>query len=48
MNVRGDMLTDIARDFVGKGHLSGEQQGKGTQENCSAVRLTVPGFVVLG
>ena len=42
------MLTDIARDFVGKGHLSGEQQGKGTQENCSAVRLTVSGFMVMG
>ena len=41
------MLADKARDFLGKGHLSGEQQGKGTQENCSAVRLTVLGFVVL-
>ena len=27
---------DKARDFIGKGHLGGEQQGKETQENCSA------------
>ena len=47
MSVGGDTLADKARDFLGKGHLSGEQQGKGTQENCSAVRLTVLGFVVL-
>ena len=25
---------DKARDFTGKGHPGGEQQGKGTQENC--------------
>ena len=47
MNVRGEPLADKARDFLGKGHLSGKQQGKGTQENLSAVRLTVLGFVVL-
>ena len=28
---------DKARDFIGKGHPGGEQEGKGTQENCSAV-----------
>ena len=27
---------DKARDFIGKGHPGGEQEGKGTQENCSA------------
>ena len=27
---------DKARDFIGKEHPGGEQQGKGTQENCSA------------
>ena len=26
----------------------GEQQGKGTQENCSATWLTVSGFMVMG
>ena len=26
----------------------GEQQGKGTQENCSATWLTVLGFMVMG
>ena len=30
-----------------KGHLGGEQQGKGTQENCSATWLTVSGFMVM-
>ena len=32
--VRGDICADKARDFIGKGHLGGEQDGKGTQENC--------------
>ena len=40
--------TDKARDFIGKEHLSGEQQGKGTQENCSAAWLAVSGFMVMG
>ena len=31
-----------------KGHLGGEQQGKGTQENCSATWLAVSGFMVMG
>ena len=26
---------DKARDFIGRRHLGGEQQGKGIQENCS-------------
>ena len=45
---RGDICADKARDFIGKGHLGGEQQGKGTQENCSAVWLTVSSFMVTG
>ena len=28
--------------------MGGEQQGKGTQENCSAMWLTVLGFMVVG
>ena len=34
--------------FIGKGQLGGEQQGKGTQENCSATWLTVLDFMVMG
>ena len=34
--VQGDTCADKARDFIGKGRLGGEQQGKGTQEKCSA------------
>ena len=30
---------DKARDFIGKGHLGGEQEGKRTQEDCSATWL---------
>ena len=45
--VRGDTHTDKARDFIGKGHPGGEQQGKGTQENCSATCLAVSGFMVM-
>ena len=41
-------MCDKARDFIGKGHLGGEQQGKGTQEDCSAVWLAVSGFMVMG
>ena len=36
------------RDFIGKGHLDGEQQGKGTQENYSAVWRLVSGFMLMG
>ena len=39
---------DKARDFLGKGHPGGEQLGKGTQENSSATRLAVSGFMVIG
>ena len=39
---------DKARDFIGKGHPGGEQEGKGTQESCSAVWLAVSGFMVMG
>ena len=34
--------------FFGKGLQGGEQQGKGTQENCSAMWLAVSGFMVMG
>ena len=30
---------------MGKGHLGGEQEGKGTQENCSATNFMVMGLV---
>ena len=45
--VRGDTHADEARDFIVKGHPGGEQQGKGTQENCCATWLTVLGFLVI-
>ena len=38
---------DKAKDFIGKGRLGGEQQGKGTRENCSATWLAVSGFMVM-
>ena len=43
--VQGDTCADKARDFIGKGCPGGEQEGKGTQENCSA---TVSGFMLMG
>ena len=49
----GDVLSEEThvlnkgRDFVGKGCLGGEHQGKGTQDNCSATWLTVLGFMVM-
>ena len=46
--VRGDTCADKARDFVGNVRPGGEQEGKGTQENCSAMWLTVSGFMVMG
>ena len=46
--VWGDTCADKARDFIGKGHPGGEQEGKGTQENCSATWLAVSGFMVMG
>ena len=48
MNCRGDTCTDKARDFIGKGHPGGEQEGKGTQESCSATWFSVSGFMVMG
>ena len=39
---------DKARDFIGKRHPGGEQEGTGTQENCSAAWLAVSGFMVMG
>ena len=42
------MLADKARDFIGKGHPGGEQKGEGTQEDCSAMWLTVLDFMVMG
>ena len=38
---------DKAKYFIGKGHPGGEQDGKGTQENCSATWLAVLGFMVM-
>ena len=46
--VRGDTCADKARDFIGKGHPGGEQEGKGTQENSSAKWLAVLDFMVMG
>ena len=45
--VWGDTCADKAREFIGKGRPGGEQQGEGTQENCSAMWLTVLGFTVM-
>ena len=45
--VWGDACADKARDFTGKGHLGGEQEGKGTQENSSATWLVL-GIMVMG
>ena len=39
--VGGDTSADKARDFIGKGHPGGEQEGKGTQENCSGTLLSL-------
>ena len=41
---------DKVRDFIGKGHPSGEQQSKGTQEKSSASWLMARslGFYVMG
>ena len=46
--VQGDTCSDKGRDFIGKGHRGGEQEGKGTQESCSATWLAVSGFMVMG
>ena len=46
--VWGDTCADKARDYIWKECPGGEQQGKGTQENCSATWLSVLGFMVMG
>ena len=46
--VQGNTQADKARDIIGKGHLGREQEGKGTQEDCSATWLTVLGFMAIG
>ena len=38
----------IKQEIIVKGHLGGEQEGKGTQEDCSAMWLAVSGFMVMG
>ena len=43
-----ETCADKARDFIGRGHLGGEQQGMGTQENSCATWLAVSGFMVMG
>ena len=45
--VWGDTSADKARDFIGKGRPGGEQQAKGTQEDCFATWLTVSDFMVM-
>ena len=34
--------------LLGKGPRGGEQEGKGTQENCSAAWIAVLGFMMMG
>ena len=46
--VQGDTCTDKAKGFIGKGCQGREQQGKGTQENCSTSWLAVSGFMEVG
>ena len=38
---------DKAKDFIGKGRPGAKQEGKGNQEDCSAMWLTVLGFMVM-
>ena len=35
----------LTSDFAGSGTWGGNQQGKGSQENCSAMWLAVMGFM---
>ena len=46
--IRGDTCAEKARDFSGKGHLGGEQHGKGTQENSFVTWPAVLDFMVMG
>ena len=41
-------MKDKERTFTGKGYPGGDQEGKGTQEDCSATWLAVLGFMVMG
>ena len=41
-------MYEKARDVIWKEHLGRVQQGKGTQEDCSATWLTVLGFMAIG
>ena len=45
---QGDTGADKVRELTGKRCPGGEQQDKGTQENCSATWLTVLAFTVMG
>ena len=45
--IQEDTRADKEKDFIGKGCLEGEQQGKGTQEDCSTTWLEVLGFMVM-
>ena len=45
---RRHTLADKARDLIGKGRPDGEQEGKGIQESCSGMWLTVSGFMLMG
>ena len=44
--VGGGTRADKARDFIGKG-AQVESEGKGSQEDCSFIWLTVSGFMVI-
>ena len=44
--IQGDTCDDKARDFIGKGQLGGEQEGKGTQEDSTATWHKALGFMV--
>ena len=46
--MQGDTRAGKVRDLIGKGRPGGEQEGKGTQEDFSAMWVTVPGFMVMG
>ena len=46
--VQGDTCAEKTRDFIRKGHLGGEQYGKGTQKNSSATWLAVSDLMVMG
>jgi len=43
-----EMCTIKARGFIGKGCRDGGQEGEGSWENCSAMWLTVSGFMGTG